>query len=85
MLPCCCASKCAASFFSVRVQPYVKVIKNRAYFMRYQVKYRRRRGEETVQWVGRGGVCVHGPLYAESLFSDRFTALYAPLCAVFAL
>ena len=34
-------------FLSTRVQPYVKVIKNRAYFMRYQVKFRRRRGKET--------------------------------------
>lgn len=27
------------------VQPFVKVIKNKAYFKRYQVKFRRRRGE----------------------------------------
>src|SRR4051812_48785684 len=26
-------------------QPFVKVVKNKAYFKRYQVKYRRRRGE----------------------------------------
>lgn len=26
------------------VQPFVKVVKNKAYFKRYQVKFRRRRG-----------------------------------------
>lgn len=32
-------------FLARDLQPFVKVVKNKAYFKRYQVKFRRRRGE----------------------------------------
>ena len=35
-------------------QPFVKVVKNKAYYMRYQVKFRRRRAGKTDYQQRRG-------------------------------
>ena len=40
--------------FPSALQPFVKVVKNKAYYMRYQVKFRRRRAGVTDYQQRRG-------------------------------
>ena len=40
------------------LQPFIKVIKNKAYFKRYQVKFKRRRGNSIAMFTHP---CIHWP------------------------